>query len=239
MWEAGQSEFDSVDHGQAVDFSTRIDGYEKWYLSGKGRRYELLERSMLLRMLPRLGACNVLEIGCGTGWWSTIMAGCGHIVTSIDISPAMIAAAVAKDVPKTRFVIADARELPFASGAFDCVVAVTALEFTGDPRRTIREMVRCVDRRHGRIVILALDGSSAINRRRMARLDDVYRRGRLPAAAELRDWLSPHGHTEMHRCAYPLSLRLPCCLAGPVDRLQGNLRIRGNAVLAAVTRISR
>jgi SAM-dependent methyltransferase len=49
-------------------------------------------KNLLSRWLPSPKA-TILDIGCGTGSLSTILAGLGHAVTGIDLSPAMISLA--------------------------------------------------------------------------------------------------------------------------------------------------
>ena len=52
-------------------------------------------RGMLEEWLP-LTQAKILDIGCGTGSLSLVLAGLGHIVTGIDLSPAMISLAKRK-----------------------------------------------------------------------------------------------------------------------------------------------
>lgn len=51
--------------------------------------------SLLKAWLPQAPA-RILDIGCGTGSLSVVLAGLGHQVTGIDLSPAMIACAEKK-----------------------------------------------------------------------------------------------------------------------------------------------
>jgi SAM-dependent methyltransferase len=68
-----------------------------------------------------LSASHVLDLGCGTGRFA---AGLGtRNVVGIDISMGMLREAIAKGVRVAR---GDAHALPFASGAFDLVVAANA-----------------------------------------------------------------------------------------------------------------
>jgi SAM-dependent methyltransferase len=64
-------------------------------------------------------------------------------VVGLDISAPMLAEAAWHD--GMLFVRADARALPFATGAFDVTLMVTTLEFLPDPIRALREAV-CVAR---------------------------------------------------------------------------------------------
>lgn len=67
---------------------------------------------------------RILEVFCATGLFSRILAGMGHRVTAVDISPLMIerakreAQGLAVD-----FLVGDAADLPFPDAAFDLIVA--------------------------------------------------------------------------------------------------------------------
>lgn len=66
----------------------------------------------------------VLDIGCGTGSLSVLLAELGHTVTGIDFAPAMIAAARAKAQAAgqtIRFQVMDAGEPDFSTERFDVV----------------------------------------------------------------------------------------------------------------------
>jgi SAM-dependent methyltransferase len=68
---------------------------------------------------------DVLEYGCGPGWYSFPLAERGARVTGIDISSTAIARATAQAASRPqlqlRFEVADAEDLPFADASFDRV----------------------------------------------------------------------------------------------------------------------
>lgn len=70
---------------------------------------------------------RILDVACGTGEQAILLANAGLDATGIDLSPAMLAIARRKGPDKTGFVLADAREMPFSSGTFDCVTVSLAL----------------------------------------------------------------------------------------------------------------
>src|SRR6267378_7114624 len=75
--------------------------------------------------LPRRGALDALDAGCGTGFLSFELAGRGHRVTGIDFAPAMLAEArrkAAQRAAMVRFEAADAEQLPFPSSSFDFAI---------------------------------------------------------------------------------------------------------------------
>ena len=88
------------------------------------------------------------------------LAARGLQVTALESSEAML------DVARTTTAqvawrLGDARTLPFADGAFDLVLCVTALEFVAEPERALAEMYRVVSA-GGRLVVGVLNATSTI-----------------------------------------------------------------------------
>lgn len=119
--------------------------YEAWYETPEGRRADQLEKGLLYWLLQTLpGATSLLEVGCGTGHFSRWLGGRGLRVVGLDRSAPMLAQARALDgIPLVR---GDAHCLPFADGAFDVVMFVTALEFLERPEEALREALRVARR---------------------------------------------------------------------------------------------
>lgn len=67
---------------------------------------------------------KVLELACGTGEITKVLAHLGHTVTAIDFSEAMLAVSKAKhrDTPNVRFVLADAELTMEPDAAYDAIV---------------------------------------------------------------------------------------------------------------------
>lgn len=119
-------------------------GYETWYET-VGRRADRLEKALLARLLDRFpGACNILEVGCGTGHFSRWMASRGLHVVGLDSSPAMLTEAQRLGTPHC--LCGDARVLPFPAGYFDLVLLVTTLEFMPEPEQALAETLRVARR---------------------------------------------------------------------------------------------
>src|SRR3954447_22162510 len=97
-------------------------------------------------------AGRVLDLGCGTGYGSAILAAGGaRGVVGVDRSPSAIAHAAAQH--PGRYVIADAGALPFADAAFDLVVALELIEHLVRPEVLVGEMRR----------VLAADGTAIVS----------------------------------------------------------------------------
>jgi SAM-dependent methyltransferase len=65
----------------------------------------------------------------------------------VDLNPDWIRYARGRDPVPGRYAVADAQALPFADGAFDLIVSVTALGFIPDQRAALAELLRVGRRR--------------------------------------------------------------------------------------------
>ncbi len=129
------------------------DEYDAWYNTSKGRWIGRTEYRLLRRLLsPQLGD-NLLDIGCGTGWFTRQLAEqAGVTVTGVDLDRNRIEFAKKQD-KRSHYLRADALALPFADAYFDRSVSMMALCFIPDWRAAIQEMVR-VTRTHFVIGVL-------------------------------------------------------------------------------------
>ncbi len=121
--------------------------YDAWYNTTRGRWIGETEFSLMHRLLaPRPGE-TILDVGCGTGWFTRHFAASnGWNVTGLDTDVARLAFARAH-CRNERYLEADARALPFADASIDCIVSVAALCFIGDWRLALSEMARVARRR--------------------------------------------------------------------------------------------
>jgi len=90
-----------------------------------------------------LGAVRVLDVGCGGGFLSNALARGGHAVTGVDASSTSLAVAARHDSTRSvRYVLGDARRLPFADASFEVVCAMDFLEHIDEPAAVIAEVAR-------------------------------------------------------------------------------------------------
>ena len=131
--------------------------YDAWYDTDRGNWIGDTEYQLLLRLLkPRSGE-RLLDIGCGTGWFTRRFAAIpGLQVAGVDIDEEWLDYARGQDAAST-YQAGDACALPFADKSFDCAVSITALCFVTDWPLAIREIVRVTKSRFV-IALLNRDG---------------------------------------------------------------------------------
>jgi SAM-dependent methyltransferase len=96
--------------------------------SNHDRVYDRPERqhdlaAMRTHVADALRGHVVLELACGTGYWTSVVAASADSVVAIDINPEMIALAKLRALPadKVQFRVADAYNLPDDLGSFTAV----------------------------------------------------------------------------------------------------------------------
>lgn len=83
---------------------------------------------------------EVLDAGCGTGWFSAAAVRRGGKVTSLDLGEKLLAK-VAQKCESTRRV-GSVLDMPFDDDTFDYVISSEVIEHVPDPVRAVREMHR-------------------------------------------------------------------------------------------------
>jgi SAM-dependent methyltransferase len=129
---------DAVNH-----FAARVTEYDAWYQTPRGRWIGDSEFTLLSRMLKPEPAASLIDIGCGTGYFTRHFARLMHgQVVGIDPDEESLRFARAHAVGGERYENARGEALPFADGAFDFSVSVAALCFIADERQAVKEMLR-------------------------------------------------------------------------------------------------
>jgi SAM-dependent methyltransferase len=111
-----------MDEDMRSYYDKRALEYEEVYRKPERR----LDLESLTRWIQReLQAHDVLEIACGTGYWTERIASTARSILATDISDAVMRIARAKQYPrgKVRIVAADAFDLGRVPGAFTAVFA--------------------------------------------------------------------------------------------------------------------
>lgn len=83
-------------------------------------------RAGFMREIPFPPEAHILEVGCGTGVLTRVLAQREGVasVTGTDLAPSLVARATdaASGLENVSFQVADARDLPFEDESFDVVV---------------------------------------------------------------------------------------------------------------------
>src|SRR3972149_5644889 len=115
--------------------------YEAWYHTPRGRWIGDREFALLMRMMRPENNSSLLDVGCGTGYFSRRFADSDIHVTALDLDAAMISFAQATS-SADNYLLGNALSLPFADRSFDYSTAITSLCFIDDPTQALREMLR-------------------------------------------------------------------------------------------------
>lgn len=184
---------------------------------------------------------RVLDVGCGVGRWSSLLARRGAQVTGVDLSPTMIAearrrAATNGVAERCRFLVQDLAQLD-AGAQFDLVLGVTVLQHILDAA-SLREAVQRMTAHlapGGRMVLLEAapariaqhcDTTVFRARRRSVYLElfaacglDVHALTGVDPAP-FKTWLLPHLRT-LPRLLSLTSIAAATALSAPIDLLFG------------------
>jgi 2-polyprenyl-3-methyl-5-hydroxy-6-metoxy-1,4-benzoquinol methylase len=207
------------------------------------RLIDFCQRRALAPWLRPAPGTRILDVGCGVGRWSRLLASRGACVTGVDLSPTMIAearrrASVDGMAGHCHFVVQDSANLD-VPGCFDMVLCVTVLQHILDVDALRSALRRMADHLvpGGRLVILEAAPTRVANRcntfvftaRQRAFYLDLFREcgftvrsvsGVDPAPFKM--WLLPHVPRLPHSLRLP-ALALATALSAPVDALCGRL----------------
>lgn len=103
-------------------------------------------RRAFLQEVPFPRNARVLDVGCGTGVSTRVLAGWPNVASVVGIDPARAllekARVAAADLPDVSFHEGDGRSLPFDGATFDIVASDSMLSHVPGPERAIGEAFR-------------------------------------------------------------------------------------------------
>lgn len=235
-WEGRARRFAVAGDGLAAVCSYGMPGFYN-------RLIQFCQRRALAPWLKVRAGSRVLDVGCGIGRWSLLLASRGARVTGIDLSPTMIGEAKRRAAAsglsrRCRFMVQDSAALEI-DGCFDLIVCVTVLQHILDVGA-----LRCATERmaehlapNGRLVVLEAAparlashcNTAVFTARHRAFYLRLFRECGLRVQAlsgvdpaPFKTWLLPH----LPRLPRPLrlgALALVTALSAPFDALCGRL----------------
>jgi len=110
----------------------------------------------LLKTLLPHKYVTILDIGCGTGSLSIVLARLGHQVTGIDLSPAMLALAQAKADAQglqIEFQVMDAAFPQLTAQTFDVLICRHLLWALPEPQQVLQRWVKFL-KQSGRLILI-------------------------------------------------------------------------------------
>lgn len=121
--------------------------YDAWYRTPRGAWIGEIEYRLLCEALALLPGETLLDVGCGTGYFTRRFARDGLTVTGVDIDSAMLDFARTHAAAGERYLPGDDRRLPYPDRSFDICVSTTALCFVREESQALAEMLRVTRRR--------------------------------------------------------------------------------------------
>lgn len=235
---------------RACRFAAQGEGLAAVCAYGMPRFYNrMIDFCQRLALAPWLNippGARVLDVGCGVGRWSLLLARRGAQVTGIDLSPTMIMEATRRASGDglgncCRFIVQDLAHLD-AGEKFDLVLGVTVLQHILDPealRAAVRRMVEHLAP-GGRMVLLEAAPARAVKycdttvfraRQRSVYMDLFTKAGLELRAltgvdpAPFKTWLLPHLRRLPRVLATP-AVALVTLLSAPIDALFGRRAVQ-------------
>lgn len=152
---------------------------------------------LLLDKLPHLHAVDnpkeVIDVGCGTGYFSAELFKLGFKVTAADLSAEMLSQAKQRCGDDCRYLHADAENLPVADNCYDLAFSSLALQWCDDLSVPLNELKRVV-RPGGMIFFTTLvDGSLVELKKAWAQIDHYQHVNEFKAENEIKVALAQTG----------------------------------------------
>jgi ubiquinone/menaquinone biosynthesis C-methylase UbiE len=161
---------------------------------------------------------TVLDVACGPGLVACALAEVAHHVTGIDLTPAMIEQAQARQQSKgltnLTWMVGDALPLPFPDAGFSVVVTRFSFHHFLDPKAVLAEMLRvCLP--GGRVAIIDVFTSSPEQAEAYNRVEKLRDPSHVRALSldELTGLCRDAGLRELKTAFYKLEMQLEMLLA--------------------------
>lgn len=103
---------------------------------------DLVNTPAFFALLPDVDGLFGLDLGCGEGHNTRLLAERGAELVAVDVAEFFIEAAASERRDHIRYMVGDGAVLPFAGESFDFVAGFMSLMDVGDPEACLREVAR-------------------------------------------------------------------------------------------------
>lgn len=141
----------------AYDLSARFYDDWSWQRFWRAHEYPVVRDVLERQRRGRKQALDLLDVGCGTGWYLEHLRDLCRDEVGVDLSGGMLAVA-GNRLPGILLKQSDARNLDFPPGRFDTIVCTRVLSHMTQVRPALCEMRRVL-RRAGTLVLSNVDAS--------------------------------------------------------------------------------
>jgi ubiquinone/menaquinone biosynthesis C-methylase UbiE len=163
----------------------------------------------------------LLDVGCGTGFFSSAAAERGARVVSLDLGKNLLVETRRKGIDLV--VAADGARMPIPDSSFDVVISSECIEHTASPQDTVRELIRVL-RRGGWLVITCPNAAWrwSCSLASALRLRPYHGLENWPTWSQLRTWTAEAGiliDQQIGLHLFPFTIRATQPLLTRLDRL--------------------
>ena len=119
---------------------------------------DLVNTPAFFAMLPSIEDSLCLDLGCGEGHNTRMLANRGGRVVAVDISDSLIESATAAGQQGICYTLGDGEDLPFGDATFDVVTGFMSFMDASDPERVLGEAARVLRARWNPAVLYNSSG---------------------------------------------------------------------------------
>jgi ubiquinone/menaquinone biosynthesis C-methylase UbiE len=158
--------------------------YDAWYHTRRGIWMGNTEFQLLKKLLHVSAGNSLLDVGCGTGYFTRRFSAIGLEVSGVDTDIDMLRFARTQS-STIEYYQGSAVQLPFADNSYDYVSAITSLCFVEQPTTAITEMLRVCRKT---MLLGLLNRHSLLYREKYRK--GSYRGARWDSMATAKNWIT-------------------------------------------------
>jgi ubiquinone/menaquinone biosynthesis C-methylase UbiE len=185
--------------------------FNRWAEAGKGEQMrehhaDITEKT--LRLMDLKPGDRVLDLGCGEGWASRILAnavqggeGFGQVL-GLDISDEMVrlARAHSRNFDNLMFVCGSAEQIPWEENFFDKILSVESFYYYANQERALGELFRVLAPKGQLFILINLYRD---NHYSLRWVDELKVPVKVRSEQEYVDLLKAHGYEDVHAVRVP------------------------------------